>query len=140
MPNPYALSCIAEEAVPVTFEQVHAYMLSLPGAVEDRPFAPDVPVYKIGGKMFAFASPKSRPPRLTLKLAPWHGQQVRDTYEAVYAGYHMNKDHWNTIDLDGTVPHQELLSWIDESYTLVFEALPERIRKQLAEAPELGDP
>ncbi len=123
----------------MTFEQVHAYILSLPGAVEERPFTPEVPVYKVGGKMFAFASPQSRPPRLTLKLAPWHGQMIRDAYEAVYAGYHMNKDHWNTIDMDGTVPQQELLSWIDESYTLVFEALPERIRQQLADVAGKAD-
>ena len=115
----------------MTFDQLHAYILSLPGAVEDRPFTPDVPVYKIGGKMFAFASPTTSPPRLTLKLAPWHGQTIRDAYKAVYAGYHMNKDHWNTIDLDGTVPEEELLLWIDESYKLVLDGLPEKIREKV---------
>ncbi len=118
----------------MTFDKLHAYMLSLPGAVEVRPFTPDVPVYKVGGKMFALAAPETSPPRLTLKLAPWHGQMLRDEYESVTPGYHMNKEHWNTIDLDGTVPEEELLSWIDESYSLVLDGLSRRIRESITDA------
>ena len=71
------------------------------------------------------------PSRLTLKLVPWHGQMIRDEYRSVYAGYHMNKEHWNSIDLDGSVPEEELLSWIDESYTLVFQGLPEKVQQEV---------
>ena len=118
----------------MTFEQVHAYLLSQPGAVEDHPFAPDIPVYKIGGKMFAYSSPNNVPPSITIKLDPLLGQMLRSTYEAVQAGYHMNKDHWNTITLDGSIPEEELLSWIDESYTLVHSSLTKKAKQRLADA------
>ena len=112
--------------------RLHAYLLSLPGAVEERPFTPEVPVYKVGGKMFAYTVPNDVPPRLTIKLDPIHGQMIRASFEAVQAGYHMNKEHWNTITLDGSVPEEELLTWIDESYELVVSNLPVRARRKLA--------
>jgi len=118
----------------MTFEEFHAYLLSEPGAIEDRPFGPEVPVYKIGGKMFAYSSPDKSPPSLTIKLDPLLGQMLRATYDAVQPGYHMNKEHWNTVILDGTVPDSEILSWIDESYSLVHSKLPKRVREQLAES------
>ncbi|MFC2095562.1 MmcQ/YjbR family DNA-binding protein [Candidatus Bipolaricaulota bacterium] len=116
----------------MTFEQIHAYCLSQPDAVEERPFRPELPVYKVGGKMFAYSSPDNSPPSITIKLDPLHGQVLRSTYKAVQAGYHMNKEHWNTITLDGSIPEEELLSWIDESYTLVRSKLPRKIKTQLA--------
>ena len=91
----------------MTFEQIHAYLLSEPGAIEDHPFGPEVPVYKIGNKMFAYSSPTNVPPSITIKLDPLLGQMLRSTYEAVQAGYHMNKDHWNTIALNGSIPSKE---------------------------------
>ncbi|MBU1049698.1 MmcQ/YjbR family DNA-binding protein [Candidatus Bipolaricaulota bacterium] len=115
----------------MTFEQAHEYLLSQPGAIEDRPFGSEVPVYKIGGKMFAYASPNNVPPSITIKLDPLLGQMLRSTYEAVKPGYHMNKEHWNTIALDGSILEDELLSWIDEAYMLVRSKLPKRIREQL---------
>ncbi len=118
----------------MTFEQIHAYLLSQPGAVEERPFTPEVPVYKVGGKMFALIAPNDTPPRITIKLDPLLGQMLRSTYEAVQPGYHMNKEHWNTITLDGSILEEELLSWIDESYMLVRSKLPLRVRKQIAES------
>ena len=122
----------------MTFGQAHVYLLSQPGALEDRPFSPETPVYKVGGKMFAYGSPDSVPPSITIKLDPLHGQMLRSTYEAVRAGYHMNKEHWNTITLDGSIPEEELLSWIDESYSLVRSKLPQRIRRLLADAAVNG--
>jgi len=118
----------------MTFEQIHVYLLSQPGAVVERPFTPEVPVYKVGGKMFALAAPNDFPPKITIKLDPLLGQLLRSTYEAVQAGYHMNKEHWNTITLDGSIPEEELLIWIDESYTLVVSNLSERARQLLADA------
>lgn len=120
----------------MTFEQIHAYLLSRPGAVEDRPFGPDVPVYKVGGKMFAYSSPEHVPPSVTIKLDPLLGQMLRSTFEAVKPGYHMNKEHWNTITLDGSVHEDELMSWIDESYMLVRSKLTKRVRVQLESLPQ----
>ncbi len=117
----------------MTFEQTHVYLLSQPGAVEERPFTPELPAYKVGGKMFGLAAPNDVPPKITIKLDPLLGQLLRSTYEAVQAGYHMNKEHWNTITLDGSIPEEELLIWIDESYTLVVSNLPKRVRRQLVD-------
>ena len=88
--------------------------------------------------MFAYSSPTNVPPSITIKLDPLLGQMLRLTYEAVKPGYHMNKEHWNTIALDGSILEDELLSWIDESYMLVFSKLPQRVRKQLDESPPIG--
>ena len=118
----------------MTFEQIHAYLLSQPGAVEERPFTPEIQVYKVGGKMFALTAADDVPPNITIKLDPLLGQLLRSTYEAVQAGYHMNKEHWNTITLDGSIPEEELLTWIDESYTLVVSSLPKRVRRQLPDS------
>lgn len=68
-----------EEAASMTLEQIHAYLLSQPGAVEERPFTPEVPVYKVGDKMFALAAPNDVPPTITIKLDPLHGQVLRST-------------------------------------------------------------
>ena len=115
----------------MNLERIHVYMLSLPGAVEERPFTPEIPVYKVMGKMFAYVSPDESPPQFTIKLDPLHGQLLRATYDAVRPGYHMNKDHWNTVLLDGSIPEEELLTWIDESYELVVDGLPVRLRRAL---------
>jgi len=117
-------------------ERLRQYLLSLPGALEDFPFMPEIPVYKVQGKMFAYLSPRETPPRLTIKLEPIRGQLLRATYDAVRPGYHMNKDHWNTVFLDGTVPNDELLGWIDDSYQLVVDGLPARLRKALRNEAE----
>jgi predicted DNA-binding protein (MmcQ/YjbR family) len=112
-------------------DRLHTYLLSLPGAVEERPFSPEIPVYKVMGRMFAYLSPDEFPPRLTLKLDPLQGQLLRAAYDAVRPGYHMNKDHWNTFLLDGSVPEEELLTSIDESYELVVSNLTRSKRRAL---------
>jgi predicted DNA-binding protein (MmcQ/YjbR family) len=105
-------------------------LASQPGAMEDQPFGPDVLVYKVCGRMFALVAPDS-PARITLKLEPLHGQLLRAQNASVLPGYHMNKDHWNTVVLDGGVVDDELADWIDESYALVVERLPRRERERL---------
>lgn len=115
----------------MTIDRLHTYLLSLPGAIEDRPFGPEVPVYKVMGKMFAYLSPTQSPPWLTFKLDPVLGQLARSTHAAVRPGYHMNKEHWNTIVLDGSVPDAEIMAWIDESYDLVVAGLPRVKRDRL---------
>ena len=101
------------------------------GAVEDFPFGTEVPVYKVGGKIFAILLPADRPPRLNLKCDPLHAEHLRACFPAVSPGYHMHKRHWNTIVLDGSIPDAELYSMVADSYALVAAGLPARVRRSL---------
>ncbi len=112
-------------------EALHGYLMSKSGAVEDRPFDPDLPVYKVMGKMFALLWAQDDPPRLNLKCEPFHAELLRETFPAVSPGYHMNKRHWNTITLDGSVSDEDLKAMIDESYTLVVAGLTRAARAKL---------
>lgn len=98
---------------------VIAHILSKPGAEETTPFGPDTLVYKVGGKMFALTSPDEFPARLNLKCDPERALALRDEYESIIPGYHMNKRHWNTLILDGGVPSKLIRELIDRSYDLV---------------------
>jgi predicted DNA-binding protein (MmcQ/YjbR family) len=104
------------------------YFLSKPGAEETTPFGPDVLVYKVGGKMFALTQPDEYPSSINLKCDPDRAVELRDEYEAITPGYHMNKKHWNTIVLDGSVPSPLLRELIDLSYELVVSSLPKAER------------
>ena len=96
-----------------------AHCLAKPGAEETTPFGPDHLVYKVGGKMFALTSPDEFPPRVNLKCDPERALELRDRYEAIIPGYHMNKRHWNTVILDGSLPDNLIRELIDHSYQLV---------------------
>jgi len=100
------------------------HFLSKPGSEETTPFGPDVLVYKVGGKMFALTVPDEFPARLNLKCDPERSIALRDEYEAIIPGYHMNKRHWNTLVLDGSLPAQLVRELIDHSYELVVASLP----------------
>jgi len=105
-------------------EQFREYCLSKPGATEGTPFGPDVLVFKVGGKMFALAALDEVPPTVNLKCDPGLALDLRDRYEQVRAGYHMNKKHWNTVEIESGIPDIELRRMIDHSYKLVIEGLP----------------
>jgi len=96
-----------------------AHCLSKPGAEETTPFGPDTLVYKVGGKIFALTSPDDFPPRVNLKCDPERAIELRDRYESILPGYHMNKRHWNTVILDGSVPSALVRELVDHSYQLV---------------------
>jgi len=96
-----------------------AHCLSKPGAEETTPFGPDTLVYKVGGKIFALTSPDEFPPRVNLKCDPERAIELRDRYESILPGYHMNKRHWNTVVLDGSVPTALVRELVDHSYQLV---------------------
>ena len=102
--------------------EAHEYLLSKPEAFEDYPFGPDVAVYKIGKKMFATLAFEGDSPRMNLKCDPDEALALRDIFEAVIPGYHMNKAHWNTVILDGSIPRGELERMIDRSYGLVVRS------------------
>ena len=105
-----------------------------PGSVEEYPFGDGVAVFKVGGRMFALAPLDGEPVTVNLKCDPELALALRARYPAVRPGYHQNKRHWNTVELDGSVPDDELREMIDESYRLVVSRLPRRERAHL-----LGD-
>jgi predicted DNA-binding protein (MmcQ/YjbR family) len=104
------------------------YCLSKPSATEDTPFGPDVLVFKVASKMFALAALDEVPTTVNLKCDPDLALDLRDRYEQVRPGYHMNKKHWNTIEIEGGIPDLELQKMIDHSYYLVIKGLPKAAR------------
>ena len=97
--------------------------LALPGAEATTPFGPDVLVYKVAGKMFALAVPDEFPHRVNLKCDPDRALELRDEYEDILPGYHMNKRHWNTLVLPGRLPDRLVRELIRHSYDLVVASL-----------------
>jgi predicted DNA-binding protein (MmcQ/YjbR family) len=100
------------------------YCLQKDGATEGTPFGPDVLVFKVGGKMFALAALDEVPTTVNLKCDPDLALELRDRYDQVTPGYHMNKKHWNTVGIEGGIPDPELRKMIDHSYDLVARGLP----------------
>ena len=100
------------------------YCLTKPGAREGTPFGPDVLVFKVGGKMFALAALDEVPTTVNLKCDPDLALDLRDRYDQVKPGYHINKKHWNTVEIESGIPAVELRKMIDHSYDLVMRSLP----------------
>jgi predicted DNA-binding protein (MmcQ/YjbR family) len=95
------------------------YCLSLPGSVETFPFGPETSVFKVAGKMFALSQLARRPLRVSLKCEPGLAEHLREAHAAVLPGYHLNKRHWNTVIIDGSLPEQMVKDMIEDSYDLV---------------------
>ncbi len=110
-------------------EQFREYCLKKHGVTEGTPFGEDVLVFKIGGKMFALAALDEVPSTVNLKCDPDLALELRDRYEQVRPGYHMNKRHWNTVEIDSGIPEAEMRRMIDHSYELVVKSLPKAKRK-----------
>lgn len=100
---------------------VEEYILSMPNARLDYPFGEDVAVYKVNDKMFALITENKEPVNLSLKADPELSKVLRDKYETVMPGYHLNKRHWNTLVLTGQLPWEEVQALIRHSYQLVSE-------------------
>jgi len=98
---------------------VEEYILTMPNAKLEYPFGEEVAVYKAKDKMFALIAEKTNPLRLSLKCDPLLAQVLREKYETVLEGYHLNKKHWNTIILSGQLPWEEVQGLIRHSYDLV---------------------
>ena len=111
------------------------WCLGRPGAIEDFPFGPEHSVFKVAGKMFALSALDRAPLRVSVKCEPELALQLRGSYPAIGPGYHLNKRHWNTLTLDGSLPDQLVCDMIEDSYDLVVSALPRRTRDQLGWAP-----
>jgi predicted DNA-binding protein (MmcQ/YjbR family) len=98
---------------------VEDYLLGMAGAKLDYPFGPNTAVYKVKDKMFALVSEKADPLQLSLKCDPLLAETLRQKYDTVMAGYHLNKKHWNTIVLTGQLSWDEIKDLINHSYNLV---------------------
>lgn len=118
----------------MNIETFREYCLSKRGATEDTPFGPEDIVFKVEGKIFGIAALDEVPPRVNLKCDPDLALELRDRYEQVSPGYHMNKKHWNTIELDGVIPEREIKKMIDHSYDLVVRSLPKAKREKLGKS------
>jgi predicted DNA-binding protein (MmcQ/YjbR family) len=117
--------------MPMNYQQARKYLLSHPEAWEDFPFGPDVAVMKIRNRMFATLGSVAGQPRTNLKCDPNEALMLRDIFESVLPGYHMNKRHWNTVILDGDVPRSEIERMMDRSYGLVVKQLKKQEREAL---------
>jgi predicted DNA-binding protein (MmcQ/YjbR family) len=100
-------------------EQLRDYALSKPGVEETMPFGPDTLVFKINGKAFLLVSLESHPLQYNVKCDPDEAIELREQHACIIPGYHMNKKHWNTILVDGTLPLKQLQLFIDHSFELV---------------------
>lgn len=103
----------------MNIEEIREYCLAKSGVEETLPFGPDTLVYKVGGKIFLLAGLDNDPLSFNVKCDPEKAIELREEYSCVKPGYHMNKKHWNTIEVDGSVPINTLKQWIDWSYELV---------------------
>ncbi|MEU3270385.1 MmcQ/YjbR family DNA-binding protein [Saccharomonospora sp. NPDC006951] len=108
-----------------------AACLAMPGSAEEFPFGEDNSVFKVAGKIFALSALSGRPLRISLKCDPEIALQLRGTYPAITGGYHLNKRHWNTVVLDGSVPERLVREMIEDSYDLVVAGLPKATRERL---------
>jgi len=99
--------------------QFREYCLRKPNATEGTPFGPDTLVFKVTGKIFAITAFDQVPARANLKCDPDLALELRDRYEQVRPGYHMNKKHWNTVEIETGIPDGEIRKMIDHSYDLV---------------------
>jgi len=115
----YDLSLTLQLKIVMDVEQLREYSLMKPGAEETLPFGPDNIVFKVDGKMFMLLSLDAQPTQFNVKCDPDKAAELREEYACVLPGYHMNKKHWNTIVVDGSVSSKLLKEWIDHSYDLV---------------------
>ena len=114
------------------FDQIRAYCLSKKSTEEDTPFGPGALVFKVCGKMFALMTfDEDEGIRMNLKNSPEINLQLRESHPFIIPGYHMNKNHWNTIHISGAVSTALLRELIDQSYASVVAGLPRKVREEL---------
>ncbi len=115
-------------------ELLRKVMLSFPESTEETPFGPEVLVYKVAGKMFALYTPDDVPVPINLKCDPDRALELRDQHEAIEPGYHMNKRHWNTVQLDGSLSDEFVMELIDHSFDLVLSGHTKAVQQRIREA------
>ncbi|MBI3586021.1 MAG: MmcQ/YjbR family DNA-binding protein [Ignavibacteriales bacterium] len=116
----------------MNLEAIREYCLKKKGKItEGLPFGEDVLVFKVNGKVFLLTRLNVHPLQMNLKCDPELAIELRERYEAVKPGYHMNKTHWNTVVLDGSLPSKEIFKMIDHSYEQVVKGLKKSEREKL---------
>jgi len=116
----------------MNIEELRDYCLSFAGASESMPFDDTTLVFKVMDKMFALTSLDGEL-SISVKCNPELAIELRERYSCVVPGYHMNKVHWNTVFIDGTVAEVLVKEWITRSYTLIVAALPKKLKDELAQ-------
>jgi predicted DNA-binding protein (MmcQ/YjbR family) len=114
------------------------HLAAMSGSIEEQPFGPGVFVYKIGGRIFALLTEDGEPPRLSLKCDPERALHLRAAHAAVEPGYHLNKEHWNTLLLDGSLPEALVFDLVEHSWERVAAGLPKSVRSGLELRKEQG--
>ncbi len=107
------------------------HCLALPGSTETFPFGRQTSVFKVATKVFALFRLTQSPLRVSLKCEPMLAEELREAHPAIVPGYHLNKTHWNTVIIDGSVPEQMIKDMIEDSYDLVVSRLPKARRRAL---------
>ena len=120
----------------MTAAELRAWCLAQNGAVEDFPFTPEHSVFRVAGKMFALSALGRTPLEVNLKCEPELAVGLRGSYPAIRPGYHMNKRHWNTVTIDGSLSDEFIRNLVEDSYDLVVSALPKRVQRELGWPPE----
>ena len=121
---------LAQPTIDMDIETFRLYCLAKPGVSEHLPFDDRTLVFKVGGKMFALCDLEEFN-SANLKCDPERAVELREQYDAVTPGYHMNKTHWNTVKVDGDINGRMLQELIDHSYELIVSSLPKREREKL---------
>ena len=116
----------------MTPDELRDHCLSFLGSGEEFPFGPQTSVFKVAGKMFALSQLAEAPVRVSLKCDPTLAAQLRNAHPAVLPGYHLNKRHWNTVIIDGSLPDTMIADLVEDSYDLVVSKLPRARRRALA--------
>ena len=116
----------------MNIETFRTHCLAKKGVSEDLPFDDQVLVFKVLGKMFALTQ-VDQFESVNLKCKPEQAIELREMYPAVQPGYHMNKKHWNTVYIDGSINDELIFQWLDESYQLVCSGLTKKQQKELAD-------
>ena len=117
-----------EKSFNLNSKDLYLYCLTKLGSIEEYPFGPDVIVIKVASKIFALISCRHGQDILSLKCDPDYSELLRKQCPSITPGYHLNKRHWNTLLLDGSIPEREIRGLIDHSYELVYKSLPRRKR------------
>jgi len=115
----------------VNIDNIRKYFIEKQGTTEELPFGPDALVFKVLGKIYAIISWKQTPLKISLKCDPQEALALRTLYSAVKPGYHLNKEHWNTVTMDDSIPGEEIFKMIDASYYLVAVGLKKSEKERL---------
>jgi predicted DNA-binding protein (MmcQ/YjbR family) len=115
----------------MTARELWDHCLAFAGAEETFPFGPQQSVFKVAGKIFALSRLEEDPLRVSLKCEPGLAQQLRQAHQAVLPGYHLNKRHWNTVIIDGSLPDAMIADMVEDSYDLIVSRLSRTRRRTL---------